>query len=283
MPIPKPHDKETHDAFMDRCMGDDVMTTEYPESAQRFAVCQSSWEGAHKGAKAAGPMIFWKDKETGMRYMAAALEIKELDAKGTFEGFASIYGNVDLGGDVVEPGAFREFVKTRDGKIRILDGHNTRAAIGKGELSEERVGLRIRGQLTLGVARAREVYELMKDGIIDGLSIGYDILPGGAELTEAGIRRLKALKLWEVSTVPFPMNPLALVEGVKATEKVTDIRELEDLLREAAGLSRSQAKLHAGAIWATKTGQREAGAEEAATVQRMIEYFSSIKRNFTKE
>lgn len=218
-----------------------------------------------------------------IKHMGVPLQVKELTERGSFEGLASVYGNVDLGGDVVMPGAFKEFVKTADGSIRILDGHNTRMPIGKGILTDTDAGLHLKGQLTMAVARAREVYELMKEGIIDGLSIGFDFLKDGYSIRETdGARLLKALKLWEVSTTPFPMNQAALVTGVKAIEKVTDIRELEDLLRDAAGLSRSQAKLHAKEIWATKTGQREAGGEDAEAAQRIVDYLKSIP-SITKE
>lgn len=192
-----------------------------------------------------------------MKFLGAPFEIKTLEEKGTFDGVASLYGNVDLGGDVVEPGAFKEFVFTKDNYIRILDGHNTRAPIGKGKVMDSHLGLVIEGKLNLAIGRAREVYELMKDNIIDGLSIGYDVLPGGAEIMESGVRRLKALKLWEVSTTPFPMNQLALVNTVKSIERANNVRDVEDMLRDAVGLSRAQAKLHAGAIWKTLTGQRE--------------------------
>lgn len=212
-----------------------------------------------------------------MRFLHRPIEIKELTEAGTFEGLASVYGNVDLGGDVVEPGAFKEFVYTRDQQIRILDGHNTRAPIGKGKLTDTHLGLAIKGTLEMAVARAREVHALMKSGIVDGLSIGFDILPGGAQVDEKGIRRLTGIKLWEVSTTAFPMNQSATVLGVKNVERCTNIRDLEDLLREAAGLSKSQAKLHASAIWKTLSGQREVGEEEgAAIVARMTKFLDGV-------
>lgn len=209
-----------------------------------------------------------------MKYLHRPMELKELTEAGTFEGLASVYGNTDLGGDVVEPGAFKDFVLTRDGAIRILDGHNSRAAIGKGRLTDTHLGLAIKGTLNMAVARAREVHALMKDGIMDGLSIGFDILPGGAETDAEGVRRLKLLKLWEVSVTAFPMNQSALVSAVKS---VDSIRDLEDWLREAVGLSRTQAKLHASAIWKTKSGQRDDGEDAGAVVQRMIAQLQGIK------
>ena len=212
-----------------------------------------------------------------MKHFSCAMEVKDLTDTGSFEGLASVYGNVDLGGDIVLPGAFKEFNRTKDGFIRILDSHNTRAPIGKGQLVDTHVGLAIKGQLLLKVARARDVYELMKENGIDGLSIGYDVLPGGFKVREDGVRELSAIKLWEVSTTAFPMNQDAQVSRVKEIERCTSIRELEELLRDAAGLSRSQAKLHAGEIWKTLTGKRDAGGEVGEEAQQLLQTLNRYK------
>jgi HK97 family phage prohead protease len=215
-----------------------------------------------------------------MKNIFASMELKELTDSGSFEGLASVYGNVDLGGDIVMPGAFKEFALTKDGQVRILDGHNTRAPIGKGKLTDTHLGLAIKATLNMAVARAREVHALMKDGIIDGLSIGYDILPGGAKIREDNIREISAIKLWEVSTTAFPMNQAATVSGVKeALEPVRSIREVEDWLRDAVGLSRTQAKLHSSAIWKTVNGPRDAGVDDesaAAIAERMTRFLATI-------
>lgn len=44
MPIPKPRKNEEKDGFISRCMGDDVMNTEYPDSSIRAGVCNTAWE-----------------------------------------------------------------------------------------------------------------------------------------------------------------------------------------------------------------------------------------------
>ncbi len=44
MPIPKPRKNEDKDKFLNRCMGDSVMNTEFPEQQQRFAVCLNNWK-----------------------------------------------------------------------------------------------------------------------------------------------------------------------------------------------------------------------------------------------
>jgi signal peptide peptidase SppA len=52
-PLPSPRDGEDKDSFVDRCMGDDVMNRDYPDPAQRRAVCESQWDG-RTGAAAPG-------------------------------------------------------------------------------------------------------------------------------------------------------------------------------------------------------------------------------------
>jgi len=211
-----------------------------------------------------------------MDYIHSPMEIKEVTETGSFEGLASMYGNVDLGGDIVMPGAFKEFVKTRDGKIRILDSHNTRAPIGKGEVIDSHMGLVLRGTLNLKVSRARDVHELMKDGVIEGLSIGFDILPNGMNVRDDGVRELKELKLWEVSTVVFPMNPMATISAVKTAQQITTIREYEDFLREVGKFSKECAKILARSF-KDLPGQRDADTK-AATSPELLSFLDGISK-----
>lgn len=46
MPEPEPKPGESDQAFLDRCMDDDVMVAEYPDSDQRYAVCNTLLEKA---------------------------------------------------------------------------------------------------------------------------------------------------------------------------------------------------------------------------------------------
>ena len=50
MPIPKPNNTETKDEFIQRCMSDKVMTSEY-EQSQRYKICIFSWEVDKMGNK----------------------------------------------------------------------------------------------------------------------------------------------------------------------------------------------------------------------------------------
>ena len=45
-PIPSPKKGESTEAFTTRCMDDEGMNAEYPDSKQRYAICMSQLEEA---------------------------------------------------------------------------------------------------------------------------------------------------------------------------------------------------------------------------------------------
>jgi HK97 family phage prohead protease len=140
-------------------------------------------------------------------------EVKELNDQGHFEGWASVYGVTDLTGDVVEPGAFTRTLADSGKERPLLWSHSTSAPVGKVQLTDTPNGLRATGQLALGISQAKDAYVALKEGILKGLSIGYDTIR--AVNDDKGIRHLLEVKLWEVSLVMFPACPPALIQGVK--------------------------------------------------------------------
>ncbi|MFC1456267.1 HK97 family phage prohead protease [Microvirga arabica] len=153
--------------------------------------------------------------------------VSGVDAEGVFEGYASLFGEADLGKDVVMPGAFRDSLKKRGAaQVRLLWQHDPAQPIGRWlSIAEDLRGLRVRGRLNLAVGRARDIHALMRDGAVDGLSIGFRVERARAE-RPTGLRRLERLDLWEISVVTFPMLPGARVETVKqaAPKLATHIR-----------------------------------------------------------
>ena len=209
-----------------------------------------------------------------MQRLDCPFEWKGLGDTGEFSGYASVFGNIDQGGDIVERGAFKEMVKTRDGKTLILFQHRSDSPIGKADVKEDDHGLKVEGKLILEDPVARRAYTGMKAGTFDAMSFGFDVLPGGSEMTSAGIRRLKELKLWEVSVVTFGMNALARIDSVKAAGQITTIREYEDFLRDEAGFSHAQAKLLASGGWKSLQSARD-GAGDAG-VQTIIDRLMAV-------
>jgi HK97 family phage prohead protease len=150
------------------------------------------------------------------KFLAQPLDA--VDADGVFEGYASLFGIADLGKDVVMPGAFHDSLKKRDASaVRLLWQHDPSQPLGRWlSIEEDRRGLRVRGKLNLAVERARDIHALMREGAVDGLSIGFRVERARAE-RPTGLRRLEKLDLWEISVVTFPMLPGARVETVKQT------------------------------------------------------------------
>lgn len=155
------------------------------------------------------------------------------------EGYASLFGVPDQGGDVVASGAYAAGLARlagRGDKVRMLWQHDPAQPIGVWEeIREDARGLWVRGRLLTEVAQAREAAALIGAGAIDGLSIGYRTLR--AERDAAGRRVLAEVELWEVSLVTFPMLRDAKV-GRKSDEP-EPCEALAALLRAATDVLRS--------------------------------------------
>jgi HK97 family phage prohead protease len=142
----------------------------------------------------------------------------EPDETGRFEGWASVYGNVDHGGDICAPGCFSQTLKMRP-QVPILWQHRPDEPIGIGNMSDSHKGLQIDGRLILSDATAKKAYEFMKANVLRGLSIGYETVK--STNTPDGGRLLQELRLHEVSVVTFPMNEQATVTSVKSLSDVS--------------------------------------------------------------
>lgn len=190
---------------------------------------------------------------------APVFEIKALDDEtGEFEGYGSTFGGEpDSYGDVIVKGAYTETLKAHKAKgtmPKMFWQHDSREVIGKWvEASEDDHGLKLRGKLNMGVQRGREAHALLKEGDIDGLSIGYSINKYESD-EETGVWYLKELDLFEVSVVSIGANENATISSVKAAKASHEIierlkagdrlteREFETLLKGNLGLSNAQAE-----------------------------------------
>ena len=152
------------------------------------------------------------------------------------EGYASLFGKRDQGGDVVQPGAYKGSLAAlgaADRRVKMLWQHDPAQPIGVwDEVREDAVGLWVKGRILSEVEKGREAAALLAAGAIDGLSIGYRTVK--AERDGKGQRLLSELELWEVSLVTFPMLPEARV-AAKGDDPDADIwRSLAAILEDAA-------------------------------------------------
>ncbi|RFP87621.1 HK97 family phage prohead protease [Rhodobacteraceae bacterium 63075] len=159
----------------------------------------------------------------------------ELKEGAVIEGYASLFGACDQGGDIVAKGAYGKSLDTlaSDGRrVKMLWQHNPAEPIGIwDEVREDGKGLFVKGRLLDTVGKGREAAALIEAGAIDGLSIGYRTKK--ASKNDKGQRLLQELELWEVSLVTFPMLPSARV-GAKGESPESDaFREMAAAIRDA--------------------------------------------------
>lgn len=141
-------------------------------------------------------------------------DIADASDEGIIEGYAAVFGNVDQGYDLIEPGAFKKTIRESKGVVPILWAHDSWEPIGVStSLEEDDKGLRMVAELNLKTRRGVEALALAQQKALRGLSIGYRTVK---ETYEGTVRRLAEVKLREVSMVVFPMNELALVTNAKA-------------------------------------------------------------------
>lgn len=194
------------------------------------------------------------------------LVLKDMGDDGTFTMYAAAFGNVDRGGDVIEPGAFAnldEFLK--DGWIA-LNHRAGDAAIGYPmSASQDDKGLLVTGRFH-STPEAQVVRTVAKERFDAGktvkASIGYLVNDAAFE-QRAGrtVRSLKSINIHEASFVNLPMNPAADVVAAKSLE-IGPMDEQDTgliaALKRAIGLDTKKGKAISAANHATLSEHADA-------------------------
>ena len=147
-------------------------------------------------------------------YKSCFTEIKADLEENMFEGYGSFFGNVDSHKDIVEKGAFKKTINENKDRIKILWQHDTWQPIGKPvHMEEDSKGLYVKAKIAQ-TETGKEAMILMKEGIVNELSIGFSVIKDEWD-RDTNIRKLKEIKLYEISAVTFASNPKATITGVK--------------------------------------------------------------------
>lgn len=180
-----------------------------------------------------------------------AFEVKQFEEqqnKVIFEGYASVFDNVDMYNDIVRRGAFKKSLEGRKRPIPLLLEHEH--PIGKTiAITEDAKGLKVVGEILIDIEEGRKAYRLLSEGVLTGMSIGYEPVKYHYE---ADKRVLDEVKLWEVSLVVFPANLEAQVEQIVAVKKVVPFQDLP-LASEDRSWDGDAAR-HRVAKWASSDG-----------------------------
>lgn len=217
-----------------------------------------------------------------VRYIERPCEFKASGGDGRFTGYGSVFGEVDSYRDIVMKGAFAESLQqdfaAKERKVPMLWQHDTWSPIGiYTNIKEDEKGLYLEGECNMDVQQGRECFSLMKQGALTGLSIGYNTIDSDWD-EKTLTRKLLKVKLWEVSPVTFPAGDSARAQ-VKQLMEAGTLSELEDFMRDAWGVSRTEAKAVASRFKAVTATPRDAVDEvDAATLQRVKSILDSINK-----
>lgn len=225
-----------------------------------------------------------KDKiKSEISQKAFSFKADDISDDGIFTGYAAVFGNVDLGGDVITHGAFKRTIDHNNGRVPVLWQHNSYMPIGDGlEMSEDEKGLWVKAQLNLDMQAGKDAHAFLKAGVKNkmprGLSIGYDIIKDSWDRI-TGNHFLIELRLWEYSIATFPMNEVARVDAVKSAELSEALKAQPELLyiidyanteiKEGRVLSNSNASLVRNAIEALQALLNSATAEDSSKANNL--------------
>ena len=185
------------------------------------------------------------------------LEIKSLDEEGTFEGYGSVFGNVDEGKDVCVKGCFGRSLSEHQ-KSSTMPAmywmHDKKLPIGEWqEMVEDEKGLRVKGKLWInsGIPEAERAYKMLKSNGPKGLSIGFKTKKATYD-QKKGVRNIEDTDLYEVSVVGHGMNKKAQVFAVKDESAVESEQNaldslglIHDLIRQEMASTAAVQKLDA--------------------------------------
>ncbi|QHB37235.1 capsid maturation protease [Gordonia phage Gudmit] len=155
--------------------------------------------------------------------------------EGEFIAYASVFGNRDSYGDVVQKGAFAESLEDwakGDNPIPLLWGHNFadpdyNLGFVKEAIEDDR-GLKVHAVLDMDSPKSAQVYRLLKSGRVAQMSFAFDTLQetyvepeaqdngDGSKTITPGYWSLEKLKIHEVSVVPLGANQETEVLAVKS-------------------------------------------------------------------
>lgn len=149
-------------------------------------------------------------------------------------GYASVFDTSDNHNDIIKKGAFKN---AKSDKVKLLWQHDQKKPIGViSFLEEDEYGLAIEAEINNDTSAGAEASSLIKQGAINGLSIGFSIK--SSDYDKKGSRVIDEVELMEVSVVTFPANVDASITQVKKdsmnenSEDAEKLNELSKLIKQ---------------------------------------------------
>lgn len=137
-------------------------------------------------------------------------------------GYAAYFGNNDSYNDIIQKGAFANFLKSDDVKrIKFCYQHDNDKVIGVfTELHEDDKGLFFNAMIS-NTTLGKDIATLVEDGALNEFSIQYSVKGALYPDDNSELRILTELYLYEISIVTRAANPLATLEETQRKSLTT--------------------------------------------------------------
>lgn len=205
VPLPTPKQGESRDEFLQRCMADATMVSEFPDESQRYAVCMAQWD--RRDQRLAIP-----DREVRMAEIRALEPVN--DNEMTIEGRAIVYESptvlYEVNGikyyEVIARGAL-DGADLRD--VPLKYNHSASVMVMARtrnrtlQLIPDDQGLLVRARLANTTA-GRDLYELIRRGDIDKMSFAFNVAEDRYDRETKTRTILRFKRIWDVSAVDTP-------------------------------------------------------------------------------
>jgi HK97 family phage prohead protease len=164
---------------------------------------------------------------------------------GGLEGYASVFNNIDLQGDVIRRGAYTKTINERinTGKVRLMlthigYAHKATDVIGTIRSAvEDEHGLKITAEYASTPA-AQDVRTLVREGHVDGLSVAIQPIRMAQTLIDTKqANEIMEAKLIEITVTAFPAN-----EETHITNSKSYIEDYAEIVAEICGESEPKAR-----------------------------------------
>lgn len=168
--------------------------------------------------------------EISFKTLNHSIEVKsESDGKLHIRAYACAFGNVDSYGDIIEPTALDEFLKSEDAaRMKLCYQHNFSEVIGViTDKGVDAYGMWFEADI-IDTTTGQDVQKLLKAGAINEFSIGYYTTDWHEEkVDDEYIRHLDAISIVEISPVTRAANPKAILLDAKSEEMTSSLREMK--------------------------------------------------------
>lgn len=148
------------------------------------------------------------------------------------QGYFSIFGNVDQGGDIVRKGAFKKTIAERGPRQNAEGKWNSKIKMAYNHGKVIGIPILLREDGTGGYFEGRvsktqfgdDILTMVDDGTIDGCSFEYKVMKADYPKEDKEVtREIIETKMYEAGPVDYAMNETAGITGRKSRESIGEM------------------------------------------------------------